>query len=168
MTSFTTRNALTSDFVLSLYQDNTGAIWVGTAGGGISRYKGGRWATITTREGLFDDSIFTIQEDDNGFFWVSCNKGIFRVSRQQLDAVAERLQPKVTSVAYGKADGMKSRECNGGTQPVAWKTADGKLWFATVKGVAMVEPNTMRVGSAPPVMIEGVFVDQGVVAGGGH
>ncbi|PYQ52046.1 MAG: hypothetical protein DMF59_06080 [Acidobacteria bacterium] len=159
VSSFTTRNALSSDFVLSLYQDNTGAIWVGTAGGGISRYKGGRWATITTREGLFDDSIFTIQEDDTGFFWVSCNKGIFRVSRQQLDAVAERLQQKVTSVAYGKADGMKSRECNGGTQPVAWKTADGKLWFATVKGVAMVEPSTMRVATAPPVMIEGVFVD---------
>ena len=41
-----------------------------------------------------------------------------------------------------------------------WKTADGKLWFATVKGVAMVEPNTMRVATAPPVMIEGVFVDR--------
>src|SRR5262249_26008097 len=55
VTSFTTRNALGSDFVLSLYQDASGAIWVGTAGGGISRFKGGRWATITTREGLFDD-----------------------------------------------------------------------------------------------------------------
>src|SRR6266849_263389 len=159
VTSYTTRNALGSDFVLSLYQDNSGAVWVGTAGGGISRYKGGRWATITTREGLFDDSIFTIQEDDNGFFWISCNKGIFRVARQQLDAVAERLQPKVTSVAYGKADGMKSRECNGGTQPVAWKTADGKMWFATVKGVAMVDPSSMRIATAPPVMIEGVFAD---------
>ena len=159
VTSFSTRNGLSSDFVLSLYQDNAGALWVGTQGGGLNRYKGGRWATITTREGLFDDSIFAIQEDDNGSFWMSCNKGIFRVSRQQLDNVAERLQPKVTSIVYGRADGMKSRECNGGTQPVAWKTADGKLWFATVKGVVMIDPNNVRVATAPPVMIEGVFAD---------
>jgi len=159
VTSFSTRNGLSSDFVLSLYQDSAGALWVGTQGGGLNRYKGGRWATITSREGLFDDSVFAIQEDDNGFFWMSCNKGVFRVSRQQLDDVAEGRQPKVSAVVYGRADGMKSRECNGGTQPVAWKTADGKLWFATVKGVAMIEPNTTRVAAAPPVMIEGVFAD---------
>src|SRR6266545_2468111 len=158
-TSFTTRNGLSSDLVLSLYEDRTGALWVGTAGGGLNRYKSGRWKTITTKEGLFDDSVFAILEDNNGFLWMSCNKGIFRVPRQQLDAVAEGLQQKVRSVAYGRADGMKSRECNGGTQPAAWKTADGKLWFATNQGVAMIDTNTVRMATAPPLIIEEVIAD---------
>lgn len=160
VTSFTVRNGLSSDFVLSLYEDSAGALWVGTAGGGLNRYKGGRWKAITTREGLFDDSVFAILEDGSGNFWMSCNKGIFRVRRQQLDDVADGVQSKVTSVAYGKGDGMKSRECNGGTQPVAWKTPDGKLWFATVKGVVMLDPDNVRAATAPPLRIEGVFADR--------
>jgi diguanylate cyclase (GGDEF)-like protein/PAS domain S-box-containing protein len=160
VTSFTKRNGLASDLILALHQDSAGAIWVGTAGGGLSRYKAGRWTTVTTREGLFDDSVFAILEDGNGFLWMSCNKGIFRVSRQQLDDYAEGLQPKVRSVAYGRADGMQNRECNGGTQPVAWKTDDGKLWFATVKGVAMIDPNRARAAAAPPVIIQDIFADR--------
>ena len=157
VSSFTKRNGLGSDMVLALHQDSTGSMWVGTAGGGLSRFKNGRWTTITSREGLFDDSIFAILEDNNGFLWMSCNKGIFRVSRQQLDDLAEGLQPKITSIVYGRADGMASRECNGGTQPVAWKTADGKLWFATVKGVAMVDPDKARSAAAPPIVISDVI-----------
>ena len=159
VTPFTKRNGLASDLILALHEDSTGAMWVGTAGGGLSRYKAGRWATVSTREGLFDDSVFAILEDDNGYFWMSCNKGIFRVSRQQLDDFSEGLLQKVTSVAYGRADGMQSRECNGGTQPVAWKTNDGKLWFATVKGVAMIDPNRARAAAAPPVMIQDILAD---------
>ena len=160
VTSFTKRSGLASDLILALYQDTTGAMWVGTAGGGLSRYKAGRWTTVTTREGLFDDSVFAILEDNNGFLWMSCNKGIFRVSRQQLDDFAEGLQRRVTSIAYGRPDGMQSRECNGGTQPVAWKTNDGKMWFATVKGVAMVDPNRARSAAAPPVIIQDIFADR--------
>jgi diguanylate cyclase (GGDEF)-like protein/PAS domain S-box-containing protein len=160
VTSFRKGTGLASDFIVALYQDSTGALWAGTAGGGLSRFKGGRWATITTREGLFDDSVFAILEDGNGYLWMSCNKGIFRVARQQLDDFAEGLQPRVTSLAYGHADGMQSRECNGGTQPVAWKTNDGKLWFATVKGVAMIDPNRARAAAAPPVLIQDIFADR--------
>ena len=161
VTSFTKRDGrLASDLILALHEDSAGALWVGTAGGGLSRFKAGRWTTVTTREGLFDDSVFAILEDANGYFWMSCNKGIFRVSRQQLDDFAEGLLPKVTSVSYGRADGMQSRECNGGTQPVAWKTNDGKLWFATVKGVAMIDPNRALAAAAPPVIIQDMFADR--------
>jgi diguanylate cyclase (GGDEF)-like protein/PAS domain S-box-containing protein len=160
VTSFTKRNGLASDFILALHEDSSGALWVGTVGGGLSRFKAGRWTTITTREGLFDDSVFAILEDQSGNFWMSCNKGIFRVSRQQLDDFAEGLQPRVTSIAYGRADGMASRECNGGEQPVAWKTPDGKMWFATVKGVAMVDPTRALAATAPPVIIQDVFADR--------
>src|SRR5207302_1348714 len=163
-TVYDSKNGLNSDFVLSLYEDRGGALWVGTARG-VQRIVNGTLATDTFKLSgeavgvIVDDSVFAILEDGNGYFWMSCNKGIFRVSRQQLDDFAEGLLPKVTSVAYGRADGMQSRECNGGTQPVAWKTNDGKLWFATVKGVAMIDPNRARAAAAPPVMIQDILAD---------
>ncbi|MFZ2491475.1 MAG: EAL domain-containing protein [Thermoanaerobaculia bacterium] len=159
ITSFTTSRGLSSDFILALHQDPSGTLWVGTAGGGLNRLKDGRWTAVTTREGLFDDNVFAILEDDDGYFWMSCNKGIFRVQRQQLDEVASGLLPKVSSVAYGTADGMAVRECNGGTQPVATKAADGVLWFATTRGVASIDPRRARNAAAPPVFIQGTYVD---------
>ena len=38
---------------------------------------------------------------------------------------------------------MASAECNGGFQPSACKTEDGKLWFPTIKGIAKFDPEKM-------------------------
>lgn len=111
--------------------------------------------------------MFTILADDNGYLWMSCNKGIFRVLRQQLDDFAEGVTHKVNCVAYGRPDGMQTRECSGGTQPAAWKTPDGKLWFATTNGVAMIDPNRAHSVAALPVMIQNIFADHhGINAAG--
>ena len=32
-----------------------GTLWIGTHGGGLSRFKDGRFATISTRQGLYND-----------------------------------------------------------------------------------------------------------------
>lgn len=161
VTSFTSKTGLSSDFVVALHQDSSGMLWIGTAGGGLNRYQDGKFSAITTRQGLFDDNVFAILEDEARNLWMSCNKGIFRASIDELNQVADGVVARVRSVSYGRGDGMKSRECNGGTQPVGWKTSDGKLWFATTKGVAMIDPVELRLhAAAPPVLIEGVFADR--------
>ena len=55
----------------------------------------------------------------------------------------------MNSFAYGVADGMLSRECNGAS-PAGWKTRDGRLWFPTVKGVVSIDP---RQRDIPPSRI---------------
>ncbi|MEJ7616663.1 MAG: triple tyrosine motif-containing protein [Pyrinomonadaceae bacterium] len=66
----------------------------------------------------------------------------------------------MTSISYGTADGMKTRECSGGGHPAGWKTSDGKLWFSTIKGAVMIDPENIRINrQAPPVTIEAVTVD---------
>ena len=68
---------------------------------------------------------------------------------------------KVTPVSYGVRDGMKTRACNVGNQPVAWKTADGLLLFSSLKGVAVVAPRRLTSSSyVPPVHIEAVTVNR--------
>jgi signal transduction histidine kinase len=157
--AYTSKEGLANDIVLSIYEDEEDTIWVGTSGG-LSRFKNGRFTTYTSQVGLFDDVVFQILQDGTGHLWMSCNKGVFRVSKKELDDFAEGRVKSITSMSYGTTDGMKSRECNGGFQPAGWKSRDGRLWFPTVKGVAVVAPDRIRINDhVPPVIIERVVVD---------
>ena len=145
--------------IRSLYEDADGVLWIGTFGNGLSRRKDGRISTITTRDGLFDDVAYAVVEDDRGNLWMTCNKGIFRVAKQELNDFADGKRNRVTSVVYGVADGMKAAECNSGS-PAGLKTRDGHLWFSTVKGVAIIDPaDAVTAHQAPPIELEQVMVN---------
>jgi len=145
--------------VYSIHEDEAGVLWFGTFGG-LIRHKDGRSDIFTIRDGLHDDAAYRILDDGRGNLWMSCNRGVYSVNKADLDAVAEGRKERVESTAYGKADGMPSTECNGGSQPAGWKTADGRLWFPTVDGVASIDPGLVERNTIPPpVLIESVKVD---------
>jgi len=78
-----------------------------------------------------------------------------------LEAVEHGDLRTVASPSYGKGDGLETTQCNGAAKPAAWKAGDGRLWFATSKGVACVDPATLEASSAPPrVFIEQVLTDK--------
>jgi diguanylate cyclase (GGDEF)-like protein len=158
--SYSTRNGLSNDFVTAIYGEPDGTLWIGTWGGGLNRYRNGKFTTFSTKQGLYDDNVFQILEDANGNFWMSCNKGVFRVNKKQLEAYADGKIRSLSCLSYGKLDGMVSEECNGTVQPAGWKTRDGKLWFPTMKGVAVLDPNSNQINAlAPPIVIEQAIVD---------
>ena len=159
-TTWTAKDGLPGDQVLAFFADRTGSLWIGTNGGGLRRFKSGRFVPITVRDGLFDNRTFQIlsdTEDDSGNLWMSSNRGIFRVSLRELNDFADGRLKSVTSVAYGVADGMLSREGNGAS-PAGWKTRDGRLWFPTVKGVVAIDPS-QRNTQPSLVAIEAIKID---------
>ena len=148
--------------VRSLYLDRGGVLWIGTVGQGLIRYHEGQAAAVTMREGLHDDGIWSILEDDRGWLWMSSDRGVFRVAKAEVEAVAAGRQARVTPVAYGVADGMRTIEANGASKPSAWRSRDGRMWFATQRGVVVVDP--VRVARpAPTPRIEGVRTQAGGV-----
>lgn len=154
------KDELSAHPVMSIYEDGEGSIWVGTNGGGLKRVKKDRVSVYTVKHGLFDDVAFQILEDGKGNLWASCNKGVYRVSKRVLDDFDAGKISAISCDSYGKADGMRSAECNGGFQPAGWKTRDGKLWFPTIKGVAVVDPEKIELNEQPPpTLIEQVIVD---------
>lgn len=164
MKPFTAANGVAVKEVFAIHEDEQGALWVGTYGDGLLRIEDGRVSRITRQEGLFDDVVYAIIDDRMGNFWMSCNKGIFRVGKHELDAFANGSISSVISRSLGVTDGMASVECNGGSSPSAWRSEDGKIFFPTMKGVAIIDP--ARLGSAPnspwPV-IEEVDVNDAVM-----
>jgi len=159
-TAYTADQGLSDASIRALYEDGDGTLWVGTRNGGLNRFKDGRFIAITTKNGLADDCVFQILEDGKGTLWMSCTKGIFAASRQQLNEFADGNAPYISSIAYGTADGMESRECTGGGQPAGWRSRDGRLWFPTIKGAAMIDPEHMASNEEPPpVAIEKIIID---------
>lgn len=160
-TNYGEKEGFPGKVVRSFYEDREGTLWLGTYDTGLFRYANGRFTRYTTQEGLLDNGAFQIMEDNRGNFWFSCNVGIYRVSRKDLEDVAAGRLRTVTSVAYGKRDGMLSAECNGGAQPSGIHARDGRMWFPTQKGVAVIDPDRITSnGQPPPVVIEEVLVDQ--------
>ncbi len=147
-----------------IYEDADGTFWIGTYEDGLSRFRDGRFVNYRVDQGLFDNGVFHISEDRQGQFWISCNKGIYRVSRQELNDFADGKIPRINSIAYGRRDGMLNVECNGGREPGGIVTRDGKFWFPTQDGVVVVDPDAVNVNpQAPPVLIESITLEHNPV-----
>jgi signal transduction histidine kinase/ligand-binding sensor domain-containing protein len=156
-TTFTERDGLVGNHVRAIHEDNDHVLWIGTYDGGLYRLKDGRLTRYTKKQGLYDNGVFQILEDDRGNFWIGCNRGIYRVSRTDLNDFAAGATASITSVVLGAKDGLGSLEVNGGRQPAGMKAPDGQLWFPTMSGVVVIDPKAVRANaSAPPVVIEEV------------
>jgi signal transduction histidine kinase/CheY-like chemotaxis protein/ligand-binding sensor domain-containing protein len=161
--TFRTSDGLGDNSVLSLHQDEAGTLWAGTDGGGLSRIKDGAIVTVSVREGLYDSGVFAIVEDSAGLLWMSSNKGIYNVSKADVDALAQRRATRVRSTGYSTADGMRGSESNGGSSPSGWRTTDGRLWFAALRGAVILDPALRSHSGKPRVALEEVTYDRGSV-----
>ncbi len=142
--NYSIAEGLSSDEVFSIFCDDDSTVWVGTYGGGLNRIRNGTIVPIMKKDGLFDNVIYTILDDADGNFWMSSNRGVFRVRKQELNDLADQKINTINCTSYGYEDGMKSVECNGGSQPSGWKSKDGRLFFATVKGCVIIDPAKLQ------------------------
>ncbi|HEX3681152.1 MAG TPA: two-component regulator propeller domain-containing protein [Bryobacteraceae bacterium] len=61
--------------IQTLFVDSHQNLWIGTSGGGLSRYAGGRFNAYTTRDGLSSGSIYAFYEDERGALWIGTENG---------------------------------------------------------------------------------------------
>ena len=162
---FTTKAGLSENQVRCLWTDSDNRLWIGTQRSGLSRFDGQTFFNYTnaTAGGPAYDlppTITALIGDDEGYLWLASNHGLHRASRAQLDQVAERRAGSVTVIHFDRSDGMGSSQCIDDHQPSAWKTSDGRLWFATTFGASVVNPASLRLNAlAPQVRIEGALID---------
>jgi signal transduction histidine kinase/ligand-binding sensor domain-containing protein len=118
-TPLTTAEGLAGDISLAVYQDQAGAIWIGS-NGGLTRWYAGIATKFTKTSGLPDDMVFSVAEDGSGTLWAGTRKGLARL------------------------DGNTFRPYNNGPPlPAAimamFTDLDGTLWVGSRGGIAHLE-----------------------------
>ena len=158
--TLTTADGLVSNWIMALYEDGASSLWIGTSGQGMNRLRDGRLAAIRPADGLWDGSALTILEDRTGHLWMTCNRGFYRVSRAELDAFAEQRIDKVTSMAYGPGDALRSTSFAGGLQPAGAMDTKGRVWLPSASGLVIVDTLHLPGSGKPPtVSLESVQVN---------
>ncbi|MBV8212446.1 MAG: hypothetical protein JOZ08_04380 [Verrucomicrobia bacterium] len=144
----------------ALYADSDGTLWAGTFNG-LFRYRNGQWASVPYRPNprLLGPEFFCLLDDKQGNLWSSGYRGIFCISKSELNDFFDGKRPSVDCRVFGKADGLKSVDCTYGF-PQGCRSSDGRLWFATTYGLAVIDPNRLHFNSLPPPMqIERIVAD---------
>jgi signal transduction histidine kinase/ligand-binding sensor domain-containing protein/DNA-binding response OmpR family regulator len=141
------------------YEDKGGTLWFGSDGG-LIRLKQKEATLFTIQSGLTENYVYSILEDERGYLWLAGRSGISRVRKNELEDFARGKIRRVRPDWYNEKDGMKSGWCT----DAGCKTRDGKLWFPTGKGVAMIDPNHIKPDPLVPVpIVEKLIVDGEII-----
>ena len=152
---WTETNGLSNLKACYLCQDDAGgAVWAAQAGG-IARYQNGVMRRISTAQGLCDNAVSAIVQDLSGSFWLDSSHGIFRVSGRELNAVADGTASRVSCTLYDGLDSVKTTD-QLEEDDSACRSADGRIWFPSTKGIIVIDPAHLAVNSKPPP----VFLDR--------
>lgn len=163
-TLYTPNMGFSAGNVTAIHEDPVldGLLWIGTFESGLFRYRDGGFTRYTTGQGLHDNGIYQILEDHAGHMWFGSPGGVFYASKQKLqDFVSVGAPARLNTIAYNESDGMLSRQCSGSdTHPAGVVDRNGKIWFATTYGLAMLDPARIKQNRLPPpVHIEKVVAD---------
>jgi signal transduction histidine kinase/ligand-binding sensor domain-containing protein len=151
-------NGLPSDNVNCLYADKSGVLWIGTAGG-LARLNSGKIFSFAGHPELAG-GIGYLLEDAQGYLWLGTANGLRRARKHELDELASGTVDSVLVRSYGRSAGLPTGECSQGSQPSACRTQNGRLWFPTTLGLAVVDPTRLSPNTnAPAVLIESVLID---------
>ena len=149
--------------ITALHADAQGRVWIASQGAGLRCLRKG---VLSDYGGLrsMPRNLYGFAEDDAGHLWISSDHGVYRARLADLDDSAAGKARSVGLLGYGVADGMPTSQCSSGGHPEVSRASDGKLWFATPRGLAAIDPATAAYNRVPPpVVIEQVRVDDAVL-----
>jgi diguanylate cyclase (GGDEF)-like protein len=142
--------------VFRILEDADGTLWVGSSRG-LARIRGDSVFIFNTRHGLPGNAVYQALDDGRGRLWLTGSWGVGHVPRAELEAVAAGRARTLAMKQFGSRDGMAGEASSISR---AWRGPDGRLWFATPAGVAVIDPSRMRRNDrAPTPLIERVVVD---------
>ncbi|GIV57135.1 MAG: hypothetical protein KatS3mg042_0048 [Rhodothermaceae bacterium] len=117
---------------LSIYQSRNGYLWIGTLGGGVSRFDGRVFTNFGKRDGLPSGIVYGFAEDASGVLWVATGEGAARYDGRTFEPVELGLPPQ--RLLSAAVDGQ------------------GNVWFGTeASGVVRLGPSdTTRIADGLP------------------
>ncbi len=160
--NFTTANGLSGNVITALAADS-GRLWIGTQGQGLSLRSGNEFFALPSALGQrLPKTIHGLMVDGAGFLWMTSDDGIYRARAAEIAAAMARnsAASAIRVEHFTTSDGLRSREMSSDSHPTILRASTGQLWFTTPRGLVSV--NAEHFGpmpSPPPVVLEDFLVD---------
>lgn len=146
-----------------LYKDY---VLFGSNGAGFYMCKGDKVKAmpLDNQKSLLFTNCFV--PDEKGFCWISTNKGLFKCLLSDLVNYFETDAPQPVYYHYfGKKDGMKMTELNGGCTPCALYMKDKTVSFPSMDGLQWIKPGEIQeVLPSGDIYIDEIFADNKRIA----
>jgi transcriptional regulator with AAA-type ATPase domain/streptogramin lyase len=133
--------SLNGNFIISIFEDSGGTIWIGTTNG-LNKFNklDESFDHYTTKNGLPNNVIYGILEDKVGNLWISTNNGL-----SKFDPEKEKF------INYNENDGLQDLEFNSNA---CYKNSNGEMFFGGVNGFNAFYPeNIIDNQFVPPIVI---------------
>lgn len=135
--------SLCDDRTITIYEDRSGNIWVGTFSGlallPAGQRETGEFQCFDQRHGLPHNYVQAIQEDRNGNLWISTQTSL------------SRFTPRTGRFVNFHAGGyLPITEFNANA---ACTGAGGRLYFGGVNGFIAFDPESIRINTSPPPVV---------------
>jgi signal transduction histidine kinase/DNA-binding response OmpR family regulator len=129
---YTAKDGFADDRFTAVYEDDKGRLWLGTYYGGLHIFdpQTGAISIIDQEQGLSNNAVKIIIPDETGVLWVATAHGLNILSQEGevLHNIYE--EDGLIDDAFERFDPLK--------------TADGRLFFCTRKGISIVDPVKLK------------------------
>jgi signal transduction histidine kinase len=149
---FSGKDGIRSGAVTSI-QGQAKNIWIGGESG-LEVFDGHSFKAVSPSDGASFGGVSGIVIDAKDGLWFAENRGIVHIRETQLKQPGSG---KVKFESFSLLDGLTAELRGSLASPSAAQTTDGRIWFATTKGLAWIDPNRIvRNAVPPPVLVESV------------
>ena len=133
----------------ALFRDGDGRLWL-TTGTDIARLSPGPIRFLGPTVALGGRQLFQMIEDNHGAFWLGTSRGLLRIPKDRVLAVANGERTSIDPLSLETDDRRRDIIANNTRDPGTWKDSHGRLWFATDTGTLMIDPARLPVNAHPP------------------
>ena len=147
--------------ITALAEDGAGKLWLGGQDGSLTWFSGGKMSPVRLTALAAGGPVLGLEALADGWLWVRQERGMARVRLARgNDCAPLEVACGLQVQKFGAADGIASVETVAAGSPALRSMANGELWFATRRGVAIAEATHLpRNDVVPPVVIERVLSD---------
>jgi ligand-binding sensor domain-containing protein/signal transduction histidine kinase len=107
-----------------LFEDRSGALWMGSHGHGVARLQAGRFTRVAAR--LSSQFVFSITQDTAGGMWIGTDDGLNQL-------IGDRVR------SYTTKEGLADQ-----TVYAVLAARDGSIWAGTKRGLTHLRDGTLR------------------------
>ena len=156
--AYSTRHRENREGIAAIRGDRRHRIWV-AGQSSLSRIAQGQVTTVTKENGFPGTDIGGFVDDEEGHLWIAFDEGIIRLSKSEFDNVAGDPAHQIQYLPYDSSDGVLDAPTRNG-YPSAVRDKGGKLWFQTVRGLAVIDPRRdVNVRSVTTIEIDRIIAD---------